>query len=397
VQDLGLTDAEYAAYCRALAIPGTATVEVALLTSDEDELNRLSPTLLPGWQIDVDADADVTHILSCTLNDPTHSLQLDSDTPSDGALYADRIVQLTYSVLVAELDMRVEVDAFTGPIVDLERDGGQISLVCHGKEEYGLGGCWQPLTIKAGARKTSAIRTIMVERTGEKNLDIPDLPARLPNTLSLGRAAAPFPRAKKIGQSLNRQLFYNGAGVCRLRIRPRRPVFTFAANRAVGSNITSPVKVAHDFTRIRNAIWFKGGKPKGQKKPVEYLAVAPKNHPLSPLRLGRTNAAGRRVGRYLVHEVTNEHVRSKAEAKRRALALLDDLLMEVLDVGFTSVLVPHLDPLDVVRVATDDFSANVRLRKFSMTDEGMTIGYHAVSARPNRRRIRHLVHRGPRP
>jgi len=396
VQDLGLSAADYRAFIAALADRTAVRIEVAVLTLDEDELSRHTDLLLDG-QVNVDADAEVDRVLECTLLDPTHSLQLDSDSPSDGALFADRMIQVTYSVLVEGLDERVDVDVFTGPIVGLERDGAEIHLTAHGKEELGLGWIWQPITIKQGARKTDAIKTILGERAGEKNFDIPDLPTRLPNTLSLGRAAAAWPRSKKMGQSLNRQLYHNGAGVCRLRARRRRPEFTFRADTPTGSNITSPVKVAHDFTRIRNAIWFKGGKPKGQQKPVEVFLAAPKTHPLSPHRLGRTNAAGARVGRYLVHEATNEHIRSDDEATRRAQALLDDLLVEHLDVGFTSVPIPHLDPLDVVRVSTRDFSANIRLRKFTIPltpGEHMTVGYHAVVARPNRRRIRHLVHRG---
>ena len=392
--DLGLSAADYRAFCLALADKNSVRIDVAVMTLDEDELSRITPHIIDG-QVDVDADGDeTTRSLTLTVLDPNHALHLDSDNPDDGALYADRMLQVVYSVLVPGLSERVDVPVFTGWIVDLERDGDQITITGQGKESLAAGWIWRPITIKKGARKSDAIRTILSERSGERNFDIPDVTVRLPKSLSLGRAAAAWPRCRKIAQSMNRQLYYNGAGTCRLRIRPRRPVFTFRSDDPTRSNTTSRIKVTHDFSAVKNAVWFRGGKPKGQKKPVEFFAVAPKGHPLSPLRLGRTNADGQKIGRYLVMEQSNEHVRSKAEAKRRANALLDDVLLEVVGVSFTSVPIPHLDPSDVVRVSARDFSANVRIRQFSLPLAGgdMTVGYIDRVSRPNKRAIR----RGPR-
>ena len=392
MRDVGLVGADYRLFLDALSEPHSIRIDVAVLTLDGDELSRISPEFIDG-QVDVDADADVTRVLTATLLDPSHSLQIDSESPDDGALYADRMLQVIYSVLVPALNDRVDVEVFTGPLVSFERTGAQIQVTAHGKEELALGWLWRPLNVKKGAKKTDAIRTIMAAGTGETRFDIPDLATRIPKGMSLGKNAQPWLRARAIARSINRQLYYDGAGVCRLRIRPRRPVATFRSGDPRRANITSPVTVSHDFTEIKNTVWFRGGKPKGQKKAVEYAAVAPKGHPLSPIRLGRTNAAGDNVPRYLVHEASNDHIRSKAEAKRRARALLDDMLLEVLGVAFTAVPFPHLDPLDVVRVETDDFAANVRIRQFSLPlalseGTGMTIGYLDRVSRPAKHRIR---------
>jgi hypothetical protein len=389
VRDIeGLASADYPAFVQALSDPHSIRVDVAILTLNEDELSRLTPVILDG-QVNVDADAPVTRSLTCTFLDPSHSLQLDSDSPDDGAIYADRMVRVTYSVLVPGLDDRVDVDVFTGPIVKFTRTGDQVELEAQGKESLAMGWIWRPLTIKRGARKVDAIRSILENRAGERHFDLPEIATRTPNPISLGRAASAWPRARKIGQSMNRQLYYDGSGVCRLRVRPRRPVFTFIGGDPRKSNILTPVVVDHDFTVIRNAIWFKAGKPKGQKKAIEVLVAAPKGHPLSPARLGRTNSDGKLSPRYLVEERTNEHIRSTVEARTRANALLDDLLLEVLGVTFSAVPVPHLDPLDVIRVKTDDFSANVRLRQFSLPLAAagqMTVGYIERVSRPHRGR-----------
>jgi hypothetical protein len=397
VRDVGLTGADYRAFLDALADPHSISIDVAVLTLDGDELSRISPEIIDG-QVDVDAEADVTRVLTATLLDRTHSLQIDSESPDDGALYADRMLQVVYSVLVPALNDRVDVEVFTGPIVAFERTGAQVQVTAHGKEELALGWIWRPLNVKKGARKTDAIRKIMGAGAGETRFDIPDLATRIPKGISLGRSAQPWPRCRAIARSLNRQLFYDGSGVCRLRIRPRRPVATFRSGDPRRANITSPVTVSHDFTEIKNTVWFRGGKPKGHKKAVEYAAVAPKKHPLSPIRLGRTNSDGDNVPRYLVHEASNDHVRSKAEAKKRAQALLDDMLLEVLGVQFTAVPFPHLDPLDVVRVETDDFAANIRVRQFSLPlalseGTGMTVGYIDRVSRPAKHRIRPTRHR----
>lgn len=390
MQPLGISTASYREFLEALASPHSIRVDVAVLNLDEDEVARITPVVLDG-QVDVDADAQVTRSCSITFLDPNHALHLDSESPDDGALYADRMLRVTYSVLVSSISDRVDVDVFTGPIVAFERAGDEVRVEALGKESLALGYMWRPLTIKRGARKVDAIRSILEDRYGETKFDLPSLAARIPKRVSLGRSAAGWLRAKRIAQSMNRQLFYDGSGVCRMRQRPRRPIFTFLAGRAVGSNITSQVTISHDFTDLANAVHMRGGKPKGQKKAVEAWVVAQRSHPLSPTRLGRENAAGKLSPRYLVREESNDNIRSKAEATRRAQAILDDALLEIVGVQFTCLPIPHLDPLDVVRVVTDDFTANVRVRRFSLPlgpGGEMTFGYNARVQRPDRGAIR---------
>lgn len=370
---LGLTAAELATFHRTLAGPHSFTVSCALLTLSGDHVATIGTRLLSG-QVDVDVSQDVTRSCTATFLDPSHSLQLDSDSPDDGALDAARMLRIRYSVRVPDLGRRVSVPVFTGPIVDVERDGDTVTVQALGKEDLALNTVWRPITLKKGLQTDDAIKTLLSTRCGESDFDFPAATTkRLAKSVSLGRLALPWAYARRFASSINRQVYYDGHGTCRLRRLPGTPVFTFLSGRPTGSNITSPVKVHHDFTQLENAVWVRGGKPKGKKVPVSVFVTAPAGHVRSPARLGRNG-----VPRYIVREVQNDHVRSRTAATTLARQTLDDLLVEDADVTFTSYPIPHLDPMDLVRVTTDDFSSNVRLRRFSLpltADGQMTVGY----------------------
>lgn len=405
-----LRRAETRAFEAALTEPHTVRVRVSVLDLDGEHLDHLDAKLVDG-QVNVDADAEVIRSASLTLFDPDHALHLDSDSPSDGALFLDRMLRVTYGVWVADLGdgSWVDVPVFTGPIVKLDRDVDVINVECHDKSVLAQGQCWRPLTIRRGTRKVAAIRTILAERAGETRFDLPDLPGRLDAPLSLGRLSTPWSRARRIARGLDRQLFYTAAGICRLRRWPGNVTWTFGA-RAV----LTPPQLGYSTEDVRNVVWVRGGKPKGVRKRFDPIpddpdtpkdesvsvdeqvddvpdvmaeVVAPRSHPLSPWRLGRNG-----VPRFLVHVLENDHIRTREDARRRAKRRLDDLLEEALDVSFDSMPVPHLEPGDRVRVSTGDWSMAFRLRQFSLplvVGSPMSVGYHArVSVRRRRVRLR---------
>lgn len=398
----GLNAADLRKFHAALRAHHSMRVRVMVLDLNHERLADLSDQLLDG-QVDIDADADVTRRASISFLDERRTMDFDSDSPSDGALFANRMLRIVYSVRVDDLNEWVNVPIFTGPIVKLDRADDVVNVECLGKEHLAMGAAWRPMTLKKGKPKVDAIRQIMRERGGESRFDLPDLKARLPKSVSLGRASSPWQVSKRIAKSMDRQLYYDGAGRLRLRVFPGNDVFTFSDGD--GGEVMSPPQVAFSIENVANVVWVKGGKPRAKRREnetrdefeerqekergIRHHEVAPRAHPLSPWRLGRDDAP-----RFLLEVVENDHIRSAKTARRIANRVLRRRLAQAVDVTFDSLVVPHLDPEDLVRVHTDDFGQVFRFAQGSIPlrhDGLMSVGYIkrvSMSRRRSRRRGR---------
>lgn len=378
---LGFTTAETVAFARLLASDHTVVTRVQITDLDGDVVSNVSAQVEDG-QVNLDADAEVTRSLNLTLSDPTRSLALDS--PNDGSLYLDRMIAVEQSFRLD--DERVDVPIFTGPVVKFDRDGDQVSVEGQGKELLALNECWSPITLKKGQRKVLAIQDLLGERTGETDFVMPALiKERLPETVSVGRLDKPWLVAKQIADSMNRQLYYDGAGRCRLRTPPERSTFTFT-NHGLLPNITAPVQVSKDGSRMKNTIWVKGGRRLGKRKGNVSVVCRPaRNHPLSPWSLGRNG-----VPRHYVEVVERDSIRTEADARRLGDRILRNRLLDIMDVTFEALPIPHMDPNDLIHVEFDGLAADIRLRKFSLpitVGGDMSVGsIRRVSV--NRKRIR---------
>lgn len=383
---LGLTQSESKEYRKALRGSHQRRVRVAVLDLSGNHVATLTNRLLDG-EIVVDATQPVTRMAMLQLLDPRRSLDFDSNTPDDGALFADRMLRIHYAIYVTSLARWISCPVFTGPVVKLDRNGDILSVEAHGKEHLAMGEMWRPLHLEKGTKKTDAIRTIL-ERTGEDRFDIPGLPVRMPKPRTLGRFVQPWKAARKIATGMDRQLFYPGDGVCTLRRRPTTPVFTF--NEGEDGEIVGDVAVTHTLDELKNTILVRGGKPKGAKRRVQAVAVAPANDPLSPdpvRGLGRNQQK-----RWLVERIDEDSIKSKREAQRKADRILDDRLRQTVAVTFDSMPIPHLDAGDLVRVRTDEAVWTFRLDRFTLPlgvegDQTMAVGYLKKTG-IDRRRIR---------
>jgi hypothetical protein len=393
---LDLRRAERRAYLRGLVSTHSIRVRVDVLSLEHDRLASLTNVTLDG-QVNVDLTAEVTRAATVTFLDTRRGISFDSDSPADGALFADRMLRITYGVKSDAMGAWVDVPIFTGPIIKLDRDGDLVTVEAQGKELLALSPAWKPLTLKKGTDKVDAIRTIMRWRAGETRFALPDLKGNLPKDLSLGRREIPWEAVKSTARSLNRQVYYDGAGVLRLRAYPENSLYTFRSG--TGGNITSDPQVAYDIGDLRNVVLVRGGKPRGVKADnnpltpapkkvanISYVAVPDKRHPLSPERLGRND-----VPRRLVEFVDDDTIRSKKEAERVAERMLRSRLWQAVDVSFEALPVPHLDVGDTVRVVTDDFAMSFRLRQFSipLSSSGtMSVGFLRRVSRMGRRNRR---------
>lgn len=364
----------------------THRMRTAVTVSDLNgkQTTDISARLIDG-QVNIDTSAETTRQLSLTFDDPTHSLALDSDSPSDGALFTDRLVRVELGVYVDALAQWVDVPVFCGPLATMQRDAGQVQVSCLGKEHLASSMMWRPLTLKRGMTLDDAIRTILRERAGETHFAIPTTKRRLPKPLSLSRQAVPWVEARKLAKACGWQLYYDGAGVCRARRAPSTSLFTFDS-----SLVLNEPSVTYDLSTVRNTVWVKGHKKqkrgeKGKPPLISVTAFAPKSHALSPWRLGRADAP-----RYLVELIELDNVRSKADAQRLANQTLSSLLVETVSASFESLPVPHLDPLDVVTLDVDSATVRFAVTKASipLTHAGsMSVGA-LKRVRPNRKTIR---------
>lgn len=379
-----ITKGEWRDYRMTLRETHSKRVSVGVLNLAGESVARVGHRVIDG-QVNIDASGDVDRACTVTFYDPTHALNFDSDNPDDGAMYADRMLRVFVSLNGPRLDERVSVPVFTGPIVSFARDGSLVTVEAQGKELFGLSAAWRPMTIPKGTKKTDAIRMILEERMGETNLAIPDLKSRLPRPVVIGRKQQPWKVAQRIARSMNRQLFYDGSGTARLRVRPQRPLWTFSGGAEFARpTMTSELSVDADLHDVRNTIWVKGGKPKGAKRPVTARAVAPRSHPLSPWRLGRDNAP-----RFLLEEVNNDDIRSVQEAQRLADRVLRDRLRQMVEVTFDALPVYHLDPGDLCRVQTKAGALEFRLNQASIPlgiGGDMSVGYWKQVQQRGRRR-----------
>lgn len=374
---LGLRANGLKSYHQALGDDHSIRVQVSVLNLEHEHLASIDHRIHEG-QVDVSASGEVTRSCEVTFSDETKAISFDSDSPADGALFADRMLRIEYGVKVPDLGW-VDAPIFTGPIFGLRRGNQTTVVTAQGKESLARSPvtAWEPMTVKKGTHKVDAIRRIMRERAGENKFALPDLKAKLPKAVSLGRESEPWKVCQRIAHSMGKQLYYDGAGWLRLREPPGNAVFTFRDGTGGLILPDSPPEVTFDITNVRNVVWVKGGKPKATKRDnetraefetrqdkmrgIRHHAVAPRNHPLSPWRLGRTDAP-----RFMPHVIENDHIRSEKEAKNRAHKVLQDLLRQHIDIGFSCMVVPHLDVLDLARVRTDAFDFTFRLREFSI-------------------------------
>jgi hypothetical protein len=391
MRNLGLSVPERKSAEALLQSHHTIDVVITLLDLDGNEVagGDISGRLLDG-QVTVDADRDVVRSLDIDLFDPLGALHLDSRSPDAGALFADRMIRVRYAWVNPAQTIRYSCPIFTGPLTKLDRNGVALQVECQGKEIFGLSPSWTARTFKKGYTVTTAIKVIVRDMMGENDFNIPDLAKKLPRNVSVGGDKVPWKVAKALAASIGYHLFFDGFGICQMRKMPKGVSFTF--RDGPGGSIKTLPTVGFDLGNIVNAVEVWGKKPKRKKndktKPKRPHAkmVAPRSHPLSPWALGRKGGP-----RYLPAIIEDDSVQNTVEAKQRCRSELAKGLLESLDVSYDTLVIPHMEEMDVVRCSTQKFAANHRLKQFAipLTASGdSTVGY-VRNVKPNRSAIRH--------
>jgi hypothetical protein len=223
---LGISRAERRAFEDKLSEDHRIRVRVRILNRDEKPIASLtapSSRVLDG-QVLIDTTQDVTRQLNgLTVLDPRGNLVLDRDGPADVPLSPATMVAVEYGVLVEDW---LDVPVFWGPLTRFERSGAEVTIEALGKESLMLppNVLGAAVTARKGVKVTEAILRV-ARAAGERRLNIPNLKARLPEHFSVTGREPAWPRLQQLARSVDRQLFYDGAGRLRLRRLPSDPVF----------------------------------------------------------------------------------------------------------------------------------------------------------------------------
>ncbi|WP_109507362.1 hypothetical protein [Nocardioides speluncae] len=350
---LGLNAAELRLYHQTLRSTHWRRREVVITNLNGIVQRELTPRILDG-QVMVDSTAEVTRILDLRFLDPGRTLGFEPDSPSEASMHRSRAISVIDSVLVPELDAWIDCPVFYGPIWDFDRQGPVVSVVAHGWDRQALGQQWSPRTFPKKMRKTSVIRALLAG-VGETRLGgVPDLPITMPNRLTIGRMDSPLPKAKNLARSMDRHLFYDGAGVPQLRGYSGRPVFTF------GDRMLLDEPLIHRSTQGYNAWEVLGAKPKGSKIRVRGQAYLPEAHPMSRQSLARNGAL-----HTIARREENDQIKTRAEAEKKALRLRDDQARTITEYTVDVIPVPHLDEGDMVAVDCADGRFLLRMQKWA--------------------------------
>lgn len=382
--NLALSAANQAKFNRLIVNNHIVYPTVHILNLNHARISDVSRWFADG-QITIDADAEVTRSLSMTLYDPGHTLALDTNSPSDGALFLDRMLAVWLSVIDPYSTTTYTVPVFCGPLTKLDRDWVYISVEAQGKESFGMKEAWLPRTYTKGAYKTDVIRSILSYYLGEYStkMSIPSLTYRLPSNLSISMESKPWAVAKSLARGMGYQLFYDGRGICVMRKWPVRTGWTFSEG-ANGSVLSKP-QVGQDLDNLVNAAYVKGAVPKGKKTPIIVKKTAASTHPLSPTALGRGGK-----GRYYWAKIEDDKIGSLAEANAVATAAINKGLMISTSVAFDSLVIPHLEEYDITTVSTAEFAGTFPLRKYTiplLASGKSSVGYIRNST-VNKARIR---------
>jgi hypothetical protein len=381
-----LTGAERKLYVAALAQAHGVRIKISVYDRDEKHEEDLD-VRITGGQVDCDADADIVRQLS-----------LDCVGDKAGHLTNDKFIRVTYEVEVgvAGLDW-VQVPVFFGPITRTSSDADVYHVEASSKESLMLPPVWfgygravvDPTT--PFPQSLRAFISMVAQSVGETKLALghskgPAISLDRKKWERIAKSDNVWTFLQRLARGSNRNLAYRGNGVLALEVRRSgHPRFIFRDGRG-GTLVTKP-SIAWDMKAARNAIRVMGPKTKQSKTPtLRAKWQLPRFNYLSPGSLSRGGAP-----RFLMEIVDVDAVLSPKQAREIAHTSLNRLATGALDVAFTCLPVPHLEPGDLVAINAENFAGRFVLKKYTLPlglDE-MSIGFNRnVSAKGYRGAIR---------
>jgi hypothetical protein len=348
-------------------------LRVTILDRNEKPVGSLTQPeiLVDSGEVQLDTTAEVTRQLSLDFLDPSAIIEIAPNSPATSAVYADNFLAVERGAWVPALDCWVDAPVFWGPITGVERNGVAVSVDASGKEMLARAPFvpWRTITVQRGVLVTDAIRRIM-DRLGETRYALGALSAKLPKAISVGPRDDAWAVVQRLAKSIDRHLFYDGAGRLTLARDATAPLYEFVLGRDV---IGEPDVKFDAYGDTRNVVEVVGPKPTGKgRKQIRGVAYAEASHPLSAQSLARNGQP-----RYILYSEQATDIKRTADAVARAKSLLRLRLAANIDASFAALAIPTVNEFDFSALVTPEFRVEFALSRCTIPlvpDAPMTVG-----------------------
>jgi hypothetical protein len=137
---LGLSATDLRTYMAGLCSENERRIVVEVQSLTHTPQANLTAKILDG-QISVDRTGsdEVSRVLTMRFLDPYRRLDLDPNSPGDGAMHFDRMIRIRDQRWIPALNAWVTAYPFVGPIWEFERNGSEVSVTAHSKERISMG------------------------------------------------------------------------------------------------------------------------------------------------------------------------------------------------------------------------------------------------------------------
>lgn len=374
-----MTPGQVDAYHAGLCANHERRITINVLNLDGSHHDTLNLSTMDGSvAVTKPAPDAVSRVLTLNAVDAAKQLDFSPSSPGEN-VYFDRLLRVFDDRYIPDLGW-VRATVFTGPVWTFKRTGNAVELTAHGKERLAMGSMWTPVTIHKGMNKVDAIR-MLLELAGETRFDFPTLADkghRMPEKRSLDRLGTPWAAAQKIARSLNRQLYYDGSGVCRLRTLPEKSSFRFVGGD--GGSVLSEPEVNRDLSNFKNTWLVLGKNAKGSKGRASAVVKIPHDHPLSAKSLGRNGQP-----RVLAEKIEDTSLRSDKECQDLGEQRMADAIRGTVEASFDAAPIPDREVGDLCDLVLDEGAVSFRLWEFTLPLASGSMSVGKVKRTPRRR------------
>jgi hypothetical protein len=281
-----------------------------------------------------------------------------------------------------------KVPVHWGPIMQADPGGSVIGITARGVGDLAQNNPLEAKSLRKGHLVTSAIRTVLHDWAGMRlaSLDIPDLNHTLPadRTYPRGDRHTFWAIAVSLAESIGYDLIPDGQGHVWMRQLPTESSFDFfdavtaARNSAVATVLTPPVRTQTirdaDGNNLPNWVQVHGFQPPKKGPGSGQQAIDGEWFADPAAIISKENLAlnnGERVVLHgILHEYSNPHIKTTANADARAEQIGKGFEQVSQSVTFDSRILPFFDFNDYVSAHTQGFLSSFNLRDFSFSFGG---------------------------